>query len=119
MAWAGSTTAATSWSTTWRHSSGEDTTEPVRTRKPVGPRDDSGSRWNMKTRGRTEVLLAAALALVSVGAAVAGQEVGWLRAVLVLPLVLFLPGYVLVGALFPGRGASLKAEERALLSIGL
>jgi hypothetical protein len=65
------------------------------------------------------VLLAAALALVSVGAAVAGQEVGWLRAVLVLPLVFFLPGYVLVAALFPGRGAGLKVEERALLSIGL
>jgi hypothetical protein len=73
----------------------------------------------MRTRGRTEVLLAAALALVSVGAAVAGQEVGWLRAVLVLPLVFFLPGYVLVAALFPGRGAGLRAEERAMLSIGL
>jgi hypothetical protein len=73
----------------------------------------------VKARGRTEVLLAAALALVSVGAAVAGPEVGWLRAVLVLPLVLFLPGYVLVAALFPGRGAGLRVEERALLSIGL
>jgi hypothetical protein len=71
------------------------------------------------SRGRTEVLLAAALTLVSVGAAVAGQEVGWLRAVLVLPLVLFLPGYVLAAALFPGRGAGLKVEERAVLSIGL
>jgi uncharacterized membrane protein len=41
-----------------------------------------------------------------------------IRAVVGFPLVLFLPGYSLVSALFPGRD-ELDALERIALSIGL
>lgn len=41
-----------------------------------------------------------------------------IRAVLGFPLVLFVPGYVLISALFPEKG-ELDAIERLALSIGL
>ena len=41
-----------------------------------------------------------------------------LRAVVALPIVLFIPGYLLVAALFP-RNDELDAVERIALSIGL
>lgn len=43
---------------------------------------------------------------------------GALRIILGLPLVLFIPGYILLSALFPGRG-SLSGIERITFSIGL
>jgi uncharacterized membrane protein len=56
------------------------------------------------------------LALVSVYAPVISESP--LRAVLVLPLLLFIPGYLLVAALFPARG-DLDDIERVALSFGL
>jgi uncharacterized membrane protein len=56
------------------------------------------------------------LALVSVYAPAISESP--LRAVLVLPLLLFIPGYLLVAALFPARG-DLDDIERVALSFGL
>lgn len=70
----------------------------------------SGLPWDMKI-----VLLWTALCIVSIYTPVINQS--FLRLILALPLILFIPGYVLMAALFPDS-ADIDAIERIVLSIG-
>jgi uncharacterized membrane protein len=70
----------------------------------------SGLPWDMKI-----VLLWTALCIVSIYTPVINQS--FLRLILALPLILFIPGYVLLAALFPDS-TDIDAIERIVLSIG-
>ena len=61
------------------------------------------------------VLLWTALCIVSIYTPVVNQS--FLRIILALPLILFIPGYVLLAALFPDS-TDIDAIERIVLSIG-
>ena len=61
------------------------------------------------------VLLWTALCIVSIYTPVINQS--FLRIILALPLILFIPGYVLLAALFPDS-TDIDAIERVVLSIG-
>lgn len=69
-----------------------------------------GLPWDMKI-----VLLWTALCIVSIYTPVINQS--FLRIILVLPLILFIPGYVMLAALFPDS-TDIDAIERIVLSIG-
>jgi Protein of unknown function (DUF1616) len=67
-----------------------------------------------------DLLVVATLAVLAAGAALVGQEAGPWRALLTVPLVLFLPGYALTAAVFPRRGGvALSPAERTALGVGL
>jgi uncharacterized membrane protein len=70
----------------------------------------SGLPWDMKI-----VLLWTALCIVSIYTPVINQS--FLRIILALPLILFIPGYVLLAALFPDSN-DIDTIERIVLSIG-
>ena len=70
----------------------------------------SGLPWDMKI-----VLLWTALCIISIYTPVINQSI--LRLILVLPLILFIPGYVLLAALFPDS-TDIDTIERIVLSIG-
>jgi uncharacterized membrane protein len=70
----------------------------------------SGLPWDMKI-----VLLWTALCIVSIYTPVINQS--FLRIIMALPLILFIPGYVLLAALFPDS-TDIDAIERIVLSIG-
>ncbi len=70
----------------------------------------SGLPWDMKI-----VLLWTALCIVSIYTPVINQS--FLRLILALPLILFIPGYVLLAALFPDS-TDIDTIERVVLSIG-
>ena len=70
----------------------------------------SGLPWDMKI-----VLLWTALCIVSIYTPVINQS--FLRLILVLLLILFIPGYVLLAALFPDSN-DIDTIERIVLSIG-
>ena len=70
----------------------------------------SGLPWDMKI-----VLLWTALCIVSIYAPIINQS--FLRIILSLPLILFIPGYMLIAALFPDS-TDIDAIERIVLSIG-
>ena len=72
--------------------------------------DKSGLPWDMKI-----VLLWTALCIISIYTPVINQS--FLRLILVLPLILFIPGYVLLAALFPDS-TDIDTIERIVLSIG-
>jgi len=72
--------------------------------------DKSGLPRDMKI-----VLLWTALCIVSIYTPVINQS--FLRIILALPLILFIPGYVLLAALFPDS-TDIDAIERIVLSIG-
>ncbi|MDP2949599.1 MAG: DUF1616 domain-containing protein [Chloroflexota bacterium] len=65
-----------------------------------------------------DLVLAAAWAVVTTAVVLLVPSLGPARVVLGLPFVLFLPGYVLVAALYP-RWSELEAIERVGLSFGL
>jgi uncharacterized membrane protein len=62
------------------------------------------------------VAIWAVLSVLSVYLPVLNES--FLRVVLTLPMILFIPGYVLIAALFPGKG-DLDGIERLALSFGL
>lgn len=68
----------------------------------------------VKSRDLIAVTVVASLALL---VALLGIQSVALRAALALPLILFLPGYALAAALFPGRAGA--RSEQVLLSLGL
>ena len=70
----------------------------------------------MEINNRTILIILVAITLLLFPAAAFTS--GALRIILGLPLVLFIPGYILLSALFPGRG-SLSGIERITFSIGL
>ena len=70
----------------------------------------SGLPWDMKI-----VLIWTALCIISIYTPVINQS--FLRLILALPLILFIPGYVLLAALFPDS-SDIDAIERIVLSIG-
>ena len=70
----------------------------------------SGLPWDMKI-----VLLWTVFCIVSIYTPVINQS--FLRLILALPLILFIPGYVLMAALFPDS-TDIDAIERIVLSIG-
>ena len=72
--------------------------------------DKSGLPWDMKI-----VLLWTAFCIISIYTPVLNQS--FLRLILVLPLILFIPGYVLLAALFPDS-IDIDTIERIVLSIG-
>jgi uncharacterized membrane protein/LysM repeat protein len=65
-----------------------------------------------------DLVIATACALATVAVVLLVPSLGPIRIVLGLPFVLFLPGYVLVAALYP-RKDDLDSIERAALSFGL
>jgi uncharacterized membrane protein len=69
-----------------------------------------GLPWDLKI-----VLLWTALCIVSIYTPVINQS--FLRLILALPLILFIPGYVLMAALFPDS-SDIDAIERIVLSLG-
>ena len=70
----------------------------------------------MEINNRTILIILVAITLLLFPAAAFTS--GVLRIILGLPLVLFIPGYILLSALFPGRG-SLSGIQRITFSIGL
>jgi len=70
----------------------------------------SGLPWDMKT-----VLIWTALCIISIYTPVINQS--FIRLILALPLILFIPGYMLTAALFPDS-TDIDAIERIVLSIG-
>ena len=70
----------------------------------------------MEINNRTILIILVAITLLLFPAAAFTSGVP--RIILGLPLVLFIPGYILLSALFPGRG-SLSGIERITFSIGL
>jgi uncharacterized membrane protein len=72
--------------------------------------DKSGLPWDMKI-----VLLWTALGILTIIIPVINQP--FLRLILALPMILFIPGYVLVAALFPDT-ADIDMIERLVFSIG-
>ena len=70
----------------------------------------SGLPWDMKI-----VMLWTALCIVSIYTPVINQS--FIRLFLALPLILFIPGYVLIAALFPDF-TEIDSIERIVLSIG-
>jgi hypothetical protein len=71
-------------------------------------------------RRQFDLLVVATLAVLAVGVALAGEEAGPWRALLTVPLVLFLPGYALTAAVFPRRGGAGPSQvERIMLGVGL
>jgi len=84
-------------------------TEQERAARPSLP-GQSGIPWDMKI-----ALLWTALCIVSIYAPVINQS--FLRIILVLPLILFIPGYALLAALFPDT-ADVDTIERIVLSLG-
>jgi uncharacterized membrane protein len=70
----------------------------------------------MKINNRTILIILVAVTLLLFP--VAAFTSGALRIILGLPVVLFIPGYILLSALFPNRG-SLSGIERITFSIGL
>lgn len=68
---------------------------------------------------RGELLAIAVLAASAIALAVLGIDVPLLRALLGLPLALFVPGYALVAALFPrSAGDRMRNSTRILFAIG-
>jgi len=86
-------------------------TRPDQEKNALSPRTGkSGLPWDMKI-----ALIWTALCIVSIYTPVLNQS--FLRLILALPLILFIPGYVLVAALFPDS-ADIDTIERIVLSIG-
>jgi len=84
---------------------------------PQKPEQDPDARhgrfglpWDMKI-----VLLWTALCIISIYTPLLNES--FLRFILALPLILFIPGYVLLAALFPDS-ANIDTIERVVLSIG-
>jgi len=72
--------------------------------------DISGLPWDMKT-----VLIWTALCIISIYTPVINQS--FIRLILAVPLILFIPGYTLIAALFP-NSVDIDTIERIVLSIG-
>src|SRR5215207_5391095 len=64
----------------------------------------------------SDLVICSALAAVAMTLALLAPEIGPARAIIGLPLVLFVPGYALTVAAFPG--GRLGAAERLLFNVG-
>lgn len=60
---------------------------------------------------KLDLLLLVVGAVVGLAVVLLGLQGGYLRSLLVLPLVLFIPGYALVAVLFPERRSSIESDD--------